>query len=137
MPEADYLSSANPPGVGKSLLYMGGNTWGAWSGNINPQSTTEVALDFTTPPKALRTHLIWAANFDQLSENRNISMELKINGSVVLYIKGENTGTGDFSVSFPYNLGPFIMPGLSEILVTMGSDDAAVDQFITLAAKEL
>ena len=139
MPEADYLSSANPPGVGKSLLYVGGDTWGAWSGVIKPANGgTEIALEFTTPPKALRTNIIWAANFDQNNENAYIGIEVLIDGTIVILNRGETTSTGDFSVSFPYNLGPFILPGLSEIVIQVtASVGAGVDQFITLVATEL
>lgn len=130
-------SSYNPPGTGKSLSHQGSGVWGAWSGNVNPSSATEVALDFVTPPKALTTNLIWTPNFDQVAENRNISMEVKMNDLVILFVKGENTSAGDAFRSFPFNLGPFVMPALSQIVVTVGSDDAAIDQFITLYAREI
>ena len=130
-------SSSTPQATSKNLLHQGSGIWAAWSGNVNPSSTTEVALEFVTPPQALVTNLTWTPNFDQVAENRNISMEVKINGLVIMYVKGENTSSGDAFRSFPFNLGPFVMPALSEIVITVGSDDAAIDQFITLHASEI
>lgn len=135
MPEGVGYGANNPSGTGKSLNYIDDGIWAGWSGLIDPNNTTQEAFNFKSPQVPLMTNLTWTVNMVELTANRSINLEVKINGESVIYHAGQITAAGDFPGSFPANIGPFVIPPNSEVIVTLGTnEDANVDQHVTLAA---
>jgi alpha-glucosidase (family GH31 glycosyl hydrolase) len=82
--------------------------------------------------------MVWTVNFTDLTSNRDILLQVKLNGELIMHHEGQQTNAGDFSVSFPVVIGPFVIPADSEVIVIVGtSEDAAVNQFVTLTGRML
>ena len=134
----NVAGGANPSGTSGTLVYVGNNIWGAWSGLVDPTNTTEEALKFKSPNVPLVMDMCWTVNFTDLTANRDILLQVKLNGELIMHHEGKQTSAGDFSVSFPVAIGPFVIPADSEVTVILGtSEDAGVNQFVTLTGRML
>jgi len=128
--------SANVATTGKGIRYLENNVWSAWSGNVDPNNTTEVALDFTSPPVPLVANLTWTADITLVTANRLLSLEIKFNDLVIAFWKAQLTVAGDFPDSFPFRIGPIGIPVLTNVVITVGtSEDEAVPQYVTLIGQ--
>ena len=137
MPEGVGYSYEADFSAGKEITYLGNGKWGGWSGLHQPAGASEDAFNFRSPDKALLVNLVYGANFDEQSENSYIGIEVKIAGVSVFLGRGEMTNqTGQF-LSFPYNLGPFLIPKRSTVQIIVTSSDAAVDQYVMLNGEEI
>ena len=135
---AGNVAGGNPSGKSGTLVYVGNNIWGAWSGLVDPTNTTQEALKFKSPNVPLVMDLCWTVNFTDLTANRDILLHVKLNGELIMHHEGQQTSAGDFSVSFPVVIGPFVIPADSEVIVILGtSEDAGVNQIVTLTGRML
>ena len=125
------------PGTSKGLTSMGSGKWAAWSGLTDPASTTEEALNFYTENANLVTNVVWGINFDEMTENHYIGLEIKLAGQTVYLARGEMTSSVGIWQSFPFRIGPFIIPRLTNCVIEVTSSDAAVDQYVMLEATEI
>jgi alpha-glucosidase (family GH31 glycosyl hydrolase) len=133
---AGNVAGSNPTGTGNTLQYVGNNIWAAWSGLVDPTNTTKEALSFKSPNVPLIIDMVWTVNFTELTANRDVLLQVKLNGELIMHHEGQQTSAGDFSVSFPAVLGPYVIPADSEVVVILGtSEDAAVDQYVTLTGR--
>ena len=133
------LGSGNPfTGTASTIEAMGGGIWGGWSGKQDPSSGgTAEAFNFLSPTTGLIAHIGWGCNFDEQGENHYLGIEIKVSNSVVWLARGETTSDGAWAVSFPYVLPPIVIPAQSEVVITVTSSDAAVDQYVTITAREI
>ncbi len=125
------------PGTSKVLSSMGSGKWGAWSGIHQPGGATATALDFYTENANLVSNLVWGVNWDEQSENSYIGIEIKLAGQTVYLARGEMTNQSGQWLSFPFRIGPFIIPRLTNCIIEVTSSDAAVDQYVMLEATEI
>ena len=133
---AGNVAGGNPSGTSTGLVYVGNNIWGAWSGLVDPTNATQEALKFKSPNVPLVMDMCWTVNFTDLTANRDILLQVKLNGELIIHHEGQQTSAGDFSVSFPVVIGPFVIPADSEVIVILGtSEDAGVNQFVTLTGR--
>ena len=133
---AGNVAGGNPSGTSGTLVYVGNNIWGAWSGLVAPTNTTQEALKFKSPNAPFVMAMCWTVNFTDLTANRDILLQVKLNGELIMHHEGQQTSAGDFSVSFPVVIGPFVIPADSEVIVILGtSEDAGVNQFVTLTGR--
>lgn len=129
-------ASASVASTGKGLRYIGNDLWAAFSGNVDPQNTTEVALDFLSPEQPIRADLTWMVDITELTANRNLSLEIKFNDLVILFWRAQLTIAGDFPDSFPFKIGPLGIMPQTRVVVTVGTnEDADVNQYITLLGQ--
>ncbi len=133
------IGSGNPfTGTASTIEAMGNGVWGGWSGKQEPNNSSVEAFNFLSPNKGLIVELGWVADFNTLTAGRSVNMEVKLSGTVVAFMKGQLTSAGDFPVSFPYNFPGLVIPANSEVVITVGTnEDAAVDQYITIVAREI
>jgi hypothetical protein len=125
------------PGTSKSLSYLGGGKYGAWSGIVEPNSSTVTALDFNTENANLIANVIWGVNWDDHLENAYIGLEIKLAGQLVYLTRGEMTNqTGEF-LPGPVRIGPFAIPRLTNCTIEVVSSSGAVDQYVMLEATEI
>lgn len=128
---------SNPSGTGATLVYAGNGIWAGWSGLVDPNNTSATAFQFKSPLLPLTINLTWTCNLVELTANRGVGIEVKLNGEVIMHHIGQITADGDFPGSFPNNIGPFVIPAESEIIITLStSEDAAVDQYVTIEGRE-
>jgi hypothetical protein len=137
MPEGVGYSYEADFSAGKEITYLGNGRWAGWSGLVDPASTSEDAFNFRSPDKPLLVNLTYGANFDEMTENHYIGIEVKIAGVSVFIARGEMTSSVGIWLSFPYVIGPFLIPKRSPVQVIMTSSDAAVDQYVMFNGEEI
>jgi len=134
---AGNTAGSNPSGTGATLVYAGNGIWAGWSGLVDPNNTSATAFSFKSPPIPITINLTWTCNLAELTANRAVSIQVELNGEIIMFHKGQQTANGDFPGSFPHNIGPFVIPAESEIVITLATtEDAAVDQFVTIEGRE-
>jgi len=140
MPEGvGYPSgTVNPPGVGLTINYLGKGYWGGWSGLKQPNNNNVDAFNFRSPNKGLIVEMGWFINFDDVSSSKALELSVSLNGITVILVRGEMTGNADYPDSFPFAIPSFLIPGQSEVIVEVGTDEtSAVANYVTLVGKEL
>jgi len=134
---AGNVAGSNPSGIGAGLVYAGNGIWAGWSGLVDPNNTSQEAFNFKSPLLPLTANITWTCNLIELTANRAVGIEVKLNGEVIMHHIGQITANGDFPGSFPNNIGPFVIPSDSEIIVTISTtEDTAVDQYVTIEGRE-
>jgi len=121
-----------------SISYMGNNTWGGWSGLKQPNNSDVEAFNFHSPNKGLIASMGWFINFDDVSSAKALRFSVKLNGTTIIFVRGEMTGSGDYPDSFPFAIPTFIIPGKSEVIVQVGTDETnVVPMYLTFVGKEI
>ena len=125
-------------GTASTLDAMGRGVWAGWSGQQPTSNETLEAFNFLSPNKGLIFELGWVADFASLTSGRYLSLEVKLNGTSVIFMRGQLTSANDFPVSFPYSFPPLVVPAQSDVLIIVGTnEDAAVDQYVTIVGREI
>ena len=136
MPEGVGYSYEADFSAGKELTYLGSGRWGGWSGLIQPNSGDADAFNCRSPDKPLLVNLTYGANLDQQGENAYIGIEVKIAGVSVFLARGEMTNQVGVWSSFPYIIGPFLIPKRSTLQVILTSSSNVVDQYVMFSGEE-
>jgi len=109
--------------TGKSLIYVGGGYWGAWSGIVSATDTETTLLEFTTPEAALVANI----RFFFVEESGDDMMyKVYLNNLNILAVVSQST-----SVIYQ-NTADFIIPSLTEVKVT--ADNIASSSGIDVTA---
>ena len=120
----------------KVIYTENGDCYG-FSGLHQPAGATAEAFNFKTESQPTRMNLVWGVNWDEQTENSYIGIPMKYNGVSVYLARGEMTNQSGQWLSFPFRIGPFIVPALTTCLIEVTSSDAGVDQYVMLEGKEI
>ena len=123
MPESSVKPTLATATTGKSLIYVGGGYYGAWSGIVSATDTETTLLEFTTPETALVANI----RFFFVEESGDDMMyKVYLNNLNILAVVSQST-----SVIYQ-NTADFIIPSLTEVKVT--ADNIASSSGIDVTA---
>jgi len=124
-------------GPAEAIESMGNGVWGGWSGLVTTANNTVEAFNFLSPNKGLIVDMGWTVNFDDLDSNKFVSLEVLLNGSLVVKSKGEVTSSANYVSSFPYVLAALVIPAQTEVIIRVGTDESSCEHFVTLVGNEI
>ena len=130
MPETSVTPTLATATTGKSLIYVGGGYYGAWSGAVGVTDTETTLIEFVSPEDALVANIRFY--FVQASGD-DFFYKVYLNDLEILNLASQST-----SVIYQ-NVGEFIIPSLTKVKVTADNDSSSssVLQAAIMVAKSV
>jgi len=124
MPEGvGYKGFQSVANTGLELSYWGDRAFG-YSGEINPNNSTETALSFQTSKNGMDALIMWGVDLIDFDTNKDVGLFIKLNGILVYQVRGQLTQGGNFDGQLGSIKVEMFIPPLTDVLIEVSTNQA-------------
>jgi len=124
MPEGvGYKGFQSVANSGLELSYWGDRAFG-YSGEINPNNSTETALSFQTSKNGMDALIMWGVDLIDFDTNKDVGLFIKLNGILVYQVRGQLTQGGNFDGQLGSIKVEMFIPPLTDVLIEVSTNQA-------------
>lgn len=121
MPEGvGYKGFQSVANSGLEVSYWGDRAFG-YSGEINPNNSTETALNFKTSKNGMDATIMWGVDMTDFDTGKDVGLFIKLNGVLMYQIRGQLSLGGDFDGIIGNVKVKMFIPPLTDVLIEVST----------------